>query len=210
VSKIEKFGDYTKAVEHAKELLGAALRNWIALIQHLRGIENSGLWTRGPNSSGWAHFGDFLRQEFPGALGLERYRNGVQLIETDGEEFAAIVGLDCAHLLTGKLLMDHPQRRQQLKATILDQHRTTGVAPKADVIRSLAHRILADVAPRPQPRRVASIEEARALRTENHALKQAGRKSEGLAAECQRLRAENAKLKAEVKELRAKLRRKAA
>ena len=199
---------YKVEVQQCKQLLNDALRNWVELVQRLRAIDNSGLWKKGPESEGWSHFGDFLRHEFPSALGWERYKNAVALLETYGEDFARIVGIDVAHVLCGHVLAAHPEKREQVRAAIVAHHQDTGVGPKPEVVRAWVARTIADVAPPKVPRRIASIEEARALRAENAALKGSKRAAEKLEDKVKRLETELAKARKQIKELRTRLKAK--
>jgi len=180
---------YAEAVTEVKRLYDVAESAWVDLCLYLREIENTGLWMRGPDR--FAQFGDFLRQHFPTTFGEEAYRNRITMIEGYGEQMARKLSPECSHAMTVKPIMEDPTRKQKMTSALDDHIKTYGVGPGVEVVRQLSREITRDVTPPRQPVRLASIEEAKILRSElaqaKLALKAMTKERDELAAKVVRL-----------------------
>jgi hypothetical protein len=160
---------YDQAVAEAKRLYGVAEGAWIELCLYLRAIENAGLWQRGPDAL--ATFADFMRATFPTAFGEEAYRNRINLIEGYGSDVARKVDPMGSRTLTSAPLLNDLALKAKAVAAIEDNYRTHGTPMHVEDVRKVVHALTRDVVPQRQPVRLASIEEAHALRAENARLK---------------------------------------
>ena len=191
IKKVDLTGvTYELAVEEAKRLYGTAENAWIELCLYLREIENSGLWQRGPES--FANWDQFMHATFPASFGPLAYRNRLAAIEGYGVEVARHLPPEATASATRPSLMGDPVKKEQFGAAVMDHVKTHGVKPSAKVCRTLVRELTRDVSPVPQHRRLASVDEARALRSQLAAAN----------AEIDKLREQNKKLRAEVRSLK--------
>lgn len=181
---------YDASVSEIRTLLGRAHSAWVDVFLRLRVIDLDGLWKVG----GHATFSDFLRSEFPNALGIERYTHAIQAIQLYGEDTVRRVGVASAHAMIARPFQEDAAKRELLVASIDRAFQANGVAPDVNEVRKLARGIAPVLV---QPARVTQ----QVLR-ERETLSEVAR----LRARVRELEAENAKLKKQL----AKLKRPAA
>jgi hypothetical protein len=187
-SKIETSSDtYTQATERIRTLLTDWLESGIDLFLELKKIDESGVWKH----PGHATFGDFLRAEFPTALGIERYQNVINAINVYGVDWVRKIGVHACHALTVKALVDDPQKRQLVRASVDQFMATNHCAPDVNKVRE----IVLGAAPeaRKPPKELLEVVELARLRVE---LKIAKKKIVELEHETKRLQKENKRLAA--------------
>lgn len=157
--------NYEQTVNEIKQLLSRVHSAWVDVFLKLRDVERDGVWKMG----GYAHFGDFLREEFPNALGLERYTNGIRAIELYGEDLVRRVGVQAAHAMCVEAVAKDDGRRAQLTESINLHIADHGVAPDVNKIRDMVRGIAPEVV-RPS-RETRSVQAIAHLKAENAELK---------------------------------------
>src|SRR5690606_38221218 len=116
-----------------------------------------------------AHFGDFLKKNFPNVMGLEKYMNGISAIELYGEELVRKVGVEAAHAMCVSAITSSDERRNKLVASIQAHIEDYGVAPCRDTIRNIVKGIAPEIQkPHKTTRSILEIER---LRSENNELR---------------------------------------
>lgn len=178
---------YAKSVERIRSLLTNWLESGIELFIELKKIDESGVWKH----PGHATFGDFLRAEFPTALGIERYQNVINAINVYGIDWVRKVGVHACHALTVKALVDSAEKRQLVRDSVDQFIATNHCAPDVNKVRE----IVLGAAPeaRKPPKELLEVVELARLRTE---LKLAKKKIVELEHETKRLQKENKRLAA--------------
>lgn len=179
---------YQGAVSELRGLLANWFESGVDLFVRLREVDREGIW----KLPGHATFADFLRAEFPTALGIERYQNVVNAIDVYGVERVKQVGIESCHALTVKALVEDESKRARVLEGIDSFVRTNGCAPDRNKVRDL----VASVAPetRRTPKELRGSETEEALRGELQAAK----------AEIRELKGENKRLQKEVVRLQGK------
>ena len=132
MTQITKSG-YDGAVKKIRALLTDWFESGVDLFLELKKIDQSGIWKH----PGHATFSDFLRAEFPTALGFERYQNVVNAIEVYGIERVKQVGIDACHAITVKALVENKPKRDKLLDGIDNFVKKNGCAPDRNKIREL-------------------------------------------------------------------------
>jgi hypothetical protein len=180
---------YENAVNEIRELLKNWFESGVDLFLKLRDVDRSGIWKH----PGHATFADFLRAEFPTALGIERYQNVVNAIDMYGVERVKQIGIESCHALTVKALAESPEKRDRVLSGIDNFVQTNGCAPDRNKVREL----IAAVAPetRRAPKELLEVEEIQRLRAEARA---ASRRILELERAVKRLEKENERLAARV------------
>ena len=107
------------------------------MVLALRKVEEQGDW----KLAGHNHFGDFLRAEFPNAIGVHRYTNVIQAVELYGEDLVRKVGPDAAHAMCRPEVAGNDTRRAELASAVKEHVATQGHAPQVSWVRSQIHRI---------------------------------------------------------------------
>ncbi len=129
--------DYDRSVADVKALLSRAHSAWVDVFLKLREIERGYLWKIG----GHGNFTDFLRVEFPNALGIEKYSNAISAIELYGEAEVRKYGIECAHIMMARPFQDDPAKRRLLTRTMDVHFEEHGVYPGVDRVRQMARGI---------------------------------------------------------------------
>jgi hypothetical protein len=170
---------YQNAVTEIRKLLVDWFENGVELFMKLREVDQSGIWKH----PGHATFADFLRAEFPTALGVERYQNVINAIDMYGIERVKQIGVDSCHALTVKALQDSPTKRARVLLGIDTFVKTNGCAPDRNKVRDL----VSSVAPesRRPPRELQAADELVAVRAQ---LAEAKQRIKNLEAEVRELR----------------------
>jgi polyhydroxyalkanoate synthesis regulator phasin len=164
MTNIQK-SQYDKAVGEIRELLANWLESGVDLFLRLRDVDVSGVW----KLPGHATFSDFLRAEFPTALGIERYQNVINAIELYGVERVKQIGIESCHALTVKALAEDATKRAQALAGIDTFIKKNGCAPDRNKVREL----VASVAPetRRPPKELLEPEEIALMKQKLEAVK---------------------------------------
>lgn len=186
--KITKAG-YDEAVNELRELLTNWLESGVELFLKLRDVDMSGIW----KLPGHATFADFLRAEFPTALGFERYQNVINAIEIYGVERVKQVGIESCHTLTVKALVENPEKREAVLSNIDIFVDKNGCAPDRNKVRDIVLGIAPEA--RAPGREMRELTELARLRAE----------TESLRRELRELKKENRALKVECERLQKKL-----
>lgn len=150
------FSEYNAIVARIRELLGRWLETGVDLFLELRDVDLSGKW----KLPGHATFRDFLRAEFPSALGLERYNNVVRAIELHGVDRVRQVGVFACHTLSVDAIAKSAERVELLGTTIDRYVSDHGVPPDANTIRDMARGIAPELV-RPHRSTVAALRDLR-------------------------------------------------
>lgn len=160
MSELQKREGYDGAVAEIRSLLVNWFESGVDLFVKLQAVDRSGVWKH----PGHATFGDFLRAEFPTALGIERYQNVINAINVYGIERVKQVGIDSCHALTVKALIDDDGKRARVLSGIDNFVKTNGCAPDRNKVREL----VASVAPetRKDPKELRELDETAKLRAE--------------------------------------------
>ncbi len=124
---------YENAVHRIRGLLEKWFESGVDLFLELRTVDSSGVWKH----PGHATFADFLRAEFPTALGIERYQNVINAIDVYGIERVKQVGIESCHALTVKALVENEEKRALVLEGIDNFVRTNGCAPDRNKVREL-------------------------------------------------------------------------
>ncbi len=174
---------YQTAVDDIRGLLAHWLESGVDLCLKLRVVDQSGVWKH----PGHATFADFLRAEFPTALGIERYQNVVNAVDMYGVARVKQIGIESCHALTVRALQDSPQKRAAVLSGIDNFVKRNGCSPDRNKVREL----VAAVAPetRRPPREL--LDEEAQLRAQ---LIQAKARIRDLERDVRRLEKENARL----------------
>lgn len=164
--------NYEQAVIEIKELLSHVHTAWVDVLLRLRDVEQDGCWKIG----GHAHFQDFLRSNFPNAIGFEKYNNGIRAIELYGEELVREVGVQAAHAMCVQSVASDGERVMAVAEHVRMHIAENGVAPGVDWIRKVVSQVAPESAkPMRLTRGVIEREQLRVelqnLKTENRALK---------------------------------------
>lgn len=170
---------YKNAVTEIRTLLGDWFKSGVDLFLKLREVDQSGIWKH----PGHATFADFLRAEFPTALGVERYQNVINAIDMYGIDRVKQVGVDSCHALTVKALQDSPAKRARVLLGIDTFVKTNGCAPDRNKVRDLVSSV-APESKRP-PRELQAADELVLVRAQ---LTEAKKRIKELEAEVRELR----------------------
>lgn len=138
---------------------------------------------------GHATFGDFLRAEFPTALGIERYQNVINAINVYGVERVKQVGIESCHALTVKALVEDDAKRTKVLQGIDQFVKKNGCAPDRNKVRELVQSVAPET--RKLPKEITSIESEAVLREQ---LRVAKARIRELESEVKRLSKENERL----------------
>lgn len=185
---------YQGVVSEVRELLSRWFESGVDLFLKLKEIDASGVWKH----PGHATFGDFLRAEFPTALGIERYQNVINAINVYGVERVKQIGIESCHALTVKALVEDEVKRTKVLSGIDNFVKTNGCAPDRNKVREL----VAAVAPetKKSPKELRLDEETERMRTElalaNKEIRDLKRENARLTKEVEKLRARGAVRKA--------------
>jgi hypothetical protein len=183
-SKIEN-NSYQSTVIEIRALLANWFESGVELFLKLRDVDRSGIWKH----PGHATFADFLRAEFPTALGIERYQNVVNAIDMYGVDRVKQVGIESCHALTVKALADSPEKRARVLAGIDNFVGTNGCAPDRNKVRELVSSVAPET--RRAPKELLETLEIERLRV---AMKEATKKISELERTVTQLRKENERL----------------
>ena len=186
MSKAIDKASYESAVGNIRGLLSNWFESGVELFLELKKVDDSGIWKH----PGHATFGDFLRAEFPTALGVERYQNVINAINVYGVERVKQIGIESCHALTVKALVEDESKRTRVLQGIDSFVKKNGCAPDRNKVREL----VASVAPetRRTPKELLGPETELALRRELQSAK----------VRIKELERENKKLEKEIAQLR--------
>ncbi len=179
-----------RSYDSSVKRIRALLQNWfekgVDLFVELRAVDQSGVW-RHP---GHATFSDFLRAEFPTALGMERYQNVLNAINVYGVKRVKQIGIESCHAVTVKALIDDPVKRALLERGIDNFVKKNGCAPDRNKVRDLVSSIAPET--RRVPKELTMIGQEAAL---SKALVVAKKRIKELEQDVRALRKDNAMLK---------------
>lgn len=130
---------YNSACGRVRALLNRWLESGLELFIELRKIERDGDW----QAPGHATFSDFLRAEFPNAIGIDRYQNVMRAIDVHGVEFVKKIGVHAAHAASVSAIAEHPERLQLLQQCVNKHIEDRKVPPERDEVI----RMVRDIAP---------------------------------------------------------------
>lgn len=181
---------YQTAVAEIRALLAKWFESGVDLFLKLREVDRSGVWKH----PGHATFADFLRAEFPTALGIERYQNVINAIDMYGEARVRQIGIESCHALTVKALAESPEKRSRVLSGIDNFVKMNGCAPDRNKVRELVSAVAPETK-RP-PKEIQMTDELAALQAELAATK---REVRDLRAEVKKLKRENERLAAKAK-----------
>ncbi len=176
---------YQRSVSEIRELLANWFESGVDLFLKLRDVDRSGIWKH----PGHATFADFLRAEFPTALGIERYQNVVNAIDMYGVERVKQIGIESCHALTVKALADNPEKRARVLAGIDNFVQTNGCAPDRNKVRELVSSVAPET--RRLPKELLESSEIERLRSE---MRVATKRIQELERTVARLQKENQRL----------------
>ncbi len=182
---------YDSAVNRIRALMQNWFEKGVDLFIELRAIDQSGVW-RHP---GHATFGDFLRAEFPTALGMERYQNVLNALNVYGIKRVKQIGIESCHAVTVKALIDDPIKRALLERGIDNFIKKNGCAPDRNKVRDLVSSIAPET--RRVPRELTMTSQEEKLRKE---LSTAKERIKELEQDVRTLRKNNAILKKKQKQ----------
>ncbi|KKN08237.1 hypothetical protein LCGC14_1058610 [marine sediment metagenome] len=177
---------YDSAVKRIRALMQNWFERGVDLFIELRSIDQSGVW-RHP---GHATFSDFLRTEFPTALGMERYQNVLNAVDVYGVKRVKQIGIESCHAVTVKALIDDPIKRALLERGIDNFVKKNGCAPDRNKVRDLVSSIAPET--RRVPRELTMTSQEEKLRKE---LTTAKKRITKLEQDVRALRKDNAMLK---------------
>lgn len=140
MEKIESV-KYQKAVEKIRACLARWLESGVDLFLTLRDVERAGDW----KAPGHAQFVDFLKAEFPTALGIERYQNVVKAIDLYGIDFVRRIGVHSCHALGVEAVARDPARIALVKASIEHHIFEHGAAPDDNKVRDIVRGIAPEI-----------------------------------------------------------------
>lgn len=126
--------EYDNAVNKLRGLLADWLNAGVELFLEMRKVDESGVW----KAPGHASFTDFLKAEFPAALGIERYNNVIRAIDLYGVNHVRKWGIELCHTITPDAIASNPQRINDVKKSLnnhIDEH---GCAPDRNTARDIA------------------------------------------------------------------------
>lgn len=147
---------YEKAVSEIRTLMANWFEAGVELFLKLREVDQSGIWKQ----PGHATFADFLRQEFPTALGLERYQNVINAIDMYGVDRVKQIGIESCHAMTVKAMQDSPEKRALLLSGIDNFVKMHGCSPDRNKVRELVISIAPETR-RPPRELLATFAEAK-------------------------------------------------
>ncbi len=130
---------YNAACARVRKLLNDWLESGLELFLELRKIEQAGDW----QAPGHATFSDFLRAEFPNAIGIDRYQNVMRAIDVHGVEFVKKIGVHAAHAASVSAIAEHPERMKMLQDCVDKHIKERRVPPERDEVI----RMVRDIAP---------------------------------------------------------------
>lgn len=149
---------YNAAVSRIRGLTERWLEAGVDLFLALREIETDGAW----KAPGHATFVDFLKEEFPTALGIERYTNVMRAVELYGEEFVRRVGILPCRAISQQAIAEDPKRVDLVKQTVQRHIQKHGCAPDDNTVRDFVRGIAPElVKPHSTTREVVELEELR-------------------------------------------------
>jgi len=176
----KSIASYKSAVAEIRKLLADWFESGVELFMKLREVDQSGIWKHPEHAT----FADFLRAEFPTALGIERYQNVINAIDMYGVERVKQIGVESCHALTVKALQDSPEKRARVLLGIDSFVKTNGCAPDRNKVRELVSSVAPET--RRPPRELQAADELVALRVR---LAEAKQRIKELEAEVRQLRA---------------------
>jgi hypothetical protein len=149
---------YDAAVEKIRLLLADWLKAGVELFLELRNVDDSGVW----KEPGHASFADFLRAEFPTALGIERYNNVIKAIDVYGANFVRQCGIDCCHSIVVEAIISDQERIRLVRESINRFIKQNGCAPDRNTIRDIVIGIASEIkTPHKSTREVIATESLR-------------------------------------------------
>lgn len=163
---------YSNAVNRIRALLANWLESGVELFLALKEVDDSGVW----KAPGHATFSDFLKEEFPTALGMERYQNVTNAIQIYGVEFVRKHGVHVCHAITKEAVVSNPTRINEVKRSMDDHLERKGASPDSNTVRDIVRGIAPElVKPHQSTRNVRKVDELqfgmRSLAQENRELK---------------------------------------
>jgi hypothetical protein len=128
---------YNSVCERVRKLLANWLNSGVELFLELKKIDDAGDW-RAP---GHATFADFLKAEFPNAIGIERYENVIRAFEVHGIGFVRKIGVHAAHATSVSALTQDPSNIKKLHEAV-DRHiEKNRVPPEVNELRRMVRDI---------------------------------------------------------------------
>lgn len=180
---------YEAMLRDLHALWNTYLQAGVEFFLRLKQVEIEGTWKLRHET-----FQDFLKREFPNALGLERYEKTIQKIEEYGPDFMRKLGADVPDKVLTPKLVENPAHKAEFIDAVNYHIETEKCAPGKQKIRDIIHSIV------PETRR--PCREVQAVRAEAREESEVER----LRIEVASLKRENKKLKAENRQLKRELR----
>lgn len=140
--KLTNTDRYNAACARVRDLLRNWLESGIELFLELRNVEKSSIWKIG----GHATFSEFLKSEFPNAIGFNHYQGVMRAIDVHGIDFVKNLGVHASLAASCKAVVEYPERVQRLQVEVERHVKEKKAPPEVHDVRRMLRVIAPETA----------------------------------------------------------------